>query len=492
MSDVKKLVDFIDDYVQNYRNQFIPNQSKIDYSFLSTVINNNYVNDRLYDANFVGNQHRRSRNNTHQSHTHSHSHSHSPKLYYYNQNPNTITTQQMPYVYQYYQNTQNNPSTEPKIENTPPNYYSYFSHSLWNDTTVDMYSTWQKEHDITSTIMQNNNTVDNNLATQKVEPIVKIKVVIDASMQTLGDIVSIVEKYEYSPDKEYNIDLKSLHNVKQELIELNNMIGMQSLKQSVLEQLVYFVQDLHLGENVSDFKHTVIYGPPGTGKTEIAKIVGRMYSKLGILKNNIFKKVTRSDLIAGYLGQTAIKTRKIVTETLGGVLFIDEAYSLASKEDNDIYSKECIDTLCEMLSHHKNDLMVILAGYEDELNETIFRVNRGMESRFIWRFKIDEYSPVELKEIFKKKVREQEWSFDVEDEIKDNWFIEKKLSFKSFGRDMELLLLYVKIAHGRRIYGKPVELRKKISIADLDNGYKTFLINKNVKKIPEYLTNMYM
>jgi SpoVK/Ycf46/Vps4 family AAA+-type ATPase len=311
-------------------------------------------------------------------------------------------------------------------------------------------------------------------------------------MQSLSDIISIVQKNEYNPSYEYNIDLKSLHNIKDELIELNNMIGMETLKKSVLEQLVYFSQELHLGDNISDFKHTVIYGPPGTGKTEIAKIIGKMYSKLGILKNNVFKKVTRSDLVAGYLGQTAIKTKKVITETLGGVLFIDEAYSLASREDNDIYSKECIDTLCEALSDHKNDLMVIIAGYEDELNETFFRINRGMESRFIWRFKIDEYSSKELMSIFKKKVKEQEWAFENEDSIKEKWFNEKKSKFKGYGRDMELLLLYVKVAHGKRIYGKSKDLRKKISLDDLNNGFETFEKNKNVKTIPEYLKSIYM
>jgi Holliday junction resolvasome RuvABC ATP-dependent DNA helicase subunit len=90
------------------------------------------------------------------------------------------------------------------------------------------------------------------------------------------------------------------------------------------------MQELHITNKESDFKHTVLYGPPGTGKTEIAKIIGTMYSKIGILKNNVFKKVTRNDMVAGYLGQTAIKTKKVIDECLGGVLFIDEAYSLAN------------------------------------------------------------------------------------------------------------------------------------------------------------------
>ena len=257
---------------------------------------------------------------------------------------------------------------------------------------------------------------------------------------------------------------------------------MENMKLSILDQLLYFVQNLHVGKEAGDFKHTAIYGPPGTGKTEIAKIIGKMYSKMGILKNNVFKKVTRSDLIGGYLGQTAIKTKKAIEECIGGVLFIDEAYSLANGEREDSYSKECLDTLCESLSDHKNDIMVIIAGYEDELNETFFRVNKGLKSRFIWRFTMDEYTPNELMNIFKKKVIDQEWQFENEAELKEKWFIDKKDNFKSFGRDMELLFTYSKISHGRRIYGKDKEFRKKISLDDLNNGYETFLKNKKLKK----------
>ena len=91
-------------------------------------------------------------------------------------------------------------------------------------------------------------------------------------------------------------------------------------------------------ENNQDYKHTIIYGSPGTGKTEIAELMGKMYSKIGILENQIFRKVNRSDLVGGYLGQTALKTRDVVKECLGGCLFIDEVYSLGG---DDSYSQEC-------------------------------------------------------------------------------------------------------------------------------------------------------
>jgi SpoVK/Ycf46/Vps4 family AAA+-type ATPase len=348
---------------------------------------------------------------------------------------------------------------------TGTNYYSIYSPSRWNTKTS--YDIWMKKHEI---------DISTNFVVKEKE-----KKNIDVVVEKLEDLLKIINENEYSDDIEYNIDLKSLHNVKNELIKLNNMIGMNTMKKSILDQMLYFIQGLHKGQNVSEFKHTVIYGQPGTGKTEVAKIVGEMYAKLGILKNNVFKKVTRNDLIAGYLGQTALKTRKVIDECLGGVLFIDEAYSLASSENSDIYSKECIDTICEALSDHKDNLMVIIAGYKEELEETFFRANRGLESRFIWRFIMDKYTPAEMMKIFKKKVAENEWSFDDEDKITEKWFIEKKNDFTSFGRDMELLLSYTKISHGRRIYGKDIEVRKKISLEDMNKGFEMMLANKTKK-----------
>lgn len=372
-------------------------------------------------------------------------------------------------------------------------YFNNYQTSIWNETAEPFkftffsspYVLWQKEHETDIKLPS---------TPAPIEIPKTRKLVIDASIQTLDDVLGIVDKHAYEPDVDYNIDLKSLHNIKTELMELNAMIGMESMKKSVLEQLIYFIQELHVGKDkdTSDFKHTVIYGPPGTGKTEIAKIIGRMYSKLGILNKNVFKKVTRNDLIAGYLGQTAIKTKKVIEECIGGVMFIDEAYSLANSDREDSYSKECLDILCEALSDHKNDLMVIIAGYEDELNETFFRTNKGLESRFIWRFSMEAYSAKELMEIFKKKVAEIGWAFENETDVVERWFQDKLANFKHFGRDMELLLTYVKISHGRRVYGKEAALRKKISVNDMKDGYDVFMKNKKQKKEPVFMHGIYV
>ena len=156
------------------------------------------------------------------------------------------------------------------------------------------------------------------------------------------------------------------------------MIGLEKLKESVVDQILYFAQNLHKspgGNETMDYMHTVLYGPPGTGKTEVAMMVGRIYCGLGILKKGHFTKVTRSDLVAGYLGQTAIKTRKAITNALDGVLFIDEAYSLGHPEKRDSFAQECIDTLCESASVYKDRLVIIIAGYEKELKERFFAWN---------------------------------------------------------------------------------------------------------------------
>lgn len=311
--------------------------------------------------------------------------------------------------------------------------------------------------------------------------IIKEKVDINDSIDNIQDLIEITEKYTVESSKQYNIDLEAIQKIKPDLIEINKFIGIGKLKQNVLNQLLYFLQDLHISSKGGDYKHTVIYGPPGTGKTEIARILGKMYSKIGVLKTNNFVKVTRQDLIAGYLGQTAIKTAKVIEEAKGGVLFIDEAYSLANSEKEDSFSKECLDTICECLSNYKDDLMVIIAGYEDELNNTFFRVNKGLESRFIWRFTMDPYNPEELMEIYNKIVMENEWKLK-EDALSLEWFKKNSKQFTNYGRDMEQLFTYTKICHSRRIYGKSEE-KKNIDKEDIVNGFKMFIDNRKEDKI---------
>ena len=324
---------------------------------------------------------------------------------------------------------------------------------------------------------------------KKVEPLIEIEktlVNIDVEINNIDDLLSLIDKYKIEPTIKYNINMLALHNIKEPLIELNNMIGMKDLKNNIIDQILYFVQELNKNkDNSCDFMHTVIYGPPGTGKTEIAKIMGKIYSKIGVLDKGTFRKVTRADLVSGYLGQTALKTRDVIKDCLGGVLFIDEAYALGNDEKKDSFSKECIDTLCEALSEHKHNLMVIIAGYEDELKECFFKYNQGLDSRFTWRFSTDKYKADDLYKIFLKKVNDIGWLLSEDSKINVEWFKKNIGYFKFFGRDMETLLAKTKIAHSKRVFCKPEIEKKKLNMVDLNKGFEIYLKNEDVKNRKE-------
>ena len=338
-------------------------------------------------------------------------------------------------------------------------------HKFFHQVKEDTYLKWQHVHE---TQIKPTST-DEICLTKDKEPN-KEKIDILVNIQSIEDLLGLIRNNSYDGSKVYNIDLKALHAIKSELEKLQSMIGLVSLKTSILRQLMYFIQGFADDPSDGDYKHTVLTGPPGTGKTEIAKILGSMYSKMGILKSNVFKKVTRTDLVAGYLGQTAIKTRKVLDECMGGVLFIDEAYSLQS---DDMYAKECVDTLCEGLSDNKNNLMVIIAGYQSELDNTFFRINSGIRSRFIWRFDIEPYGTKELFQIFVHLATSRKWKLEL-DSIKQKWFESNKQCFKDNGRSMEQLFSYSKISHAQRIYGKEKSLRKTLSCEDLENGLSLY------------------
>lgn len=327
----------------------------------------------------------------------------------------------------------------------------------------------------------------------------KNKVNINIEINNISDLLLLIEKYPLDKNIEYNINMETLHKIKQPLTDLNNMIGMQNLKENIVDQIIFYVQNLHtLNSEIkgNDFMHTVIYGPPGTGKTEIAKIIGSIFSKMGVLSKGTFKKVTRADLIAGYLGQTALKTRDVIKECLGGVLFIDEAYALGNDEKRDSFSKECIDTLCEALSDHKDNLMVIIAGYETDLNNCFFNYNQGLKSRFTWRFKTDEYDAEDLYNIFLKKLNDSGWHLSENSEIDINWFKKNKYVFKFYGRDIETLFAKTKIAHSRRVFCLDYSVKKYLTIKDLDKGLDIYLKNEEIKegdnKMNKIITSMYV
>ena len=375
-------------------------------------------------------------------------------------------------------NIDNNQNHKYSTQRDPSEFLTYLTNIL-NETYYNLYY-FENYAVITK---PKKKPMDPNI--DDIEPVIKQKMQIRGDVNNIEELIKLIELHPKVENLEYDLtNMENLYLIKDDLIELNNMIGMRQLKNQILDQILYFSQGLHKFSN--DFLHTVIYGAPGTGKTEIAKIMGKIYSKLGILKKGIFKKATRSDFVAGYLGQTAIKTKELIESCLGGVLFIDEAYALGNPEKKDSFAKEALDTLCEALSDHKNELMVIIAGYEEELDTCFFDYNQGLESRFIWRFKTDKYTANDLKQIFLKMIGDAKWKID-ESIFPEDWFEIKMSYFRYYGRDMETLFTKIKIAHGKRIFGKESSLKTILTLEDLDNGFNNFIDNEKMKKRKEKL-----
>ena len=187
--------------------------------------------------------------------------------------------------------------------------------------------------------------------------------------------------------------------------ELNEYIGLDTVKKEV-ESLINLVSVQKMrkeaGLPVNDLSlHMVFSGNPGTGKTMIARLMARIYKSLGILSKGHLVEVDRSGLVAGYVGQTAIKTGEVIQKALGGVLFIDEAYTLTTKGGND-YGQEAVDTLLKAMEDHRDDLIVIVAGYI-ELMEEFVHSNPGLESRFNRFLDFKDYTVDEMIAIFEMR-----------------------------------------------------------------------------------------
>ncbi|UCZ51587.1 AAA family ATPase [Bacillus shivajii] len=199
--------------------------------------------------------------------------------------------------------------------------------------------------------------------------------------------------------------------------ELQELIGLSAVKKEV-QVLTSFVKMQKIREESNLPKvpiqlHAIFSGPPGTGKTTVAKIYGKILHELGLLKRGHLVVAGRSDLVAGYVGQTATKTKRKIKEALGGVLFIDEAYSLLSKGGQD-FGKEAIDTLVEEMTRHEENLVIILAGYDEPMDQLLL-ANPGLPSRFKKRIQFPSYTTNELIKILQYYVRS--YHYEVDDDI---------------------------------------------------------------------------
>ena len=257
--------------------------------------------------------------------------------------------------------------------------------------------------------------------------------------------------------------------------ELDGYVGLAAVKKEV-RSLIDLVKVHQLREKnglpVQELSlHMVFSGSPGTGKTTIARLMARIFHTLGILSKGQLVEVDRSGLVAGYVGQTALKTQKAVEKALGGVLFIDEAYALNGSSGND-FGQEAIDTILKAMEDHRDDLVVIAAGYDD-LMDRFIHSNPGLESRFNRFLHFEDYSPEELLAIFKMRCEKGCYQLEEEAEGLVRDFLQEENSDpESFGnaRGVRNIFERVLVCQAGRLAGLEDVTREdlqKLTVADV-------------------------
>lgn len=322
------------------------------------------------------------------------------------------------------------------------------------------------------------------------------------SLIEMADSISVAKKSASNEKPEDSVSVQSNEKITlaEALNRLNALEGLQRVKEQVcdwVDQIKVFQMRKERGMSVPDMSyHMVFTGNPGTGKTTVARIMAQIYCALGILSEGQLVEVDRSSLVAGYIGQTAVKTKDVLKKAYGGVLFIDEAYSLANGGEND-FGKEAIDTILKEMEDKRDDLVVIVAGYDEPMDKFI-NSNPGLRSRFKNFIQFSDYTGEELYRIFTGMCNKNQYI--IEDSARDclqtyfnSLYLNRNKNFGN-GRDVRNLFEEVVTRQSKRIarLSEPSdEEMATIMVADLPfKPVKTSIandnvINKNKEEIPQ-------
>lgn len=251
------------------------------------------------------------------------------------------------------------------------------------------------------------------------------------------------------------------------IAELNALVGLSTVKRLIHEIQAYIeIQKRRTREKLVAeplVLHMIFRGNPGTGKTTVARLIGRLFKEMDVLQKGHIIECERADLVGEYIGHTAQKTRDMVKKALGGILFIDEAYSLARGGEKD-FGKEAIDALVKAMEDHKNDLILILAGYKHEM-EWFLQTNPGLRSRFPIHIDFPDYSIEELLSIGDSMLKTRQYQFTSEARDVFRFMLQGVLNSHPYAGNARLVRNMVEKAIRKqavRLYAKPTSSREEL------------------------------
>lgn len=287
-------------------------------------------------------------------------------------------------------------------------------------------------------------------------------------------INSPLPKKNKAPQNQSQNDIHKGENVEGILQDLDDMIGLNMIKKFVHElQAFVEIQKKRQKENLKTeplVLHMVFSGNPGTGKTTVARLVGKLLKELGVLQKGHVVECERADLVGEYIGHTANKTREMIKKALDGVLFIDEAYSLARGGEKD-FGKEAIDTLVKAMEDHKDNLILILAGYRSEMDSFI-QTNPGLRSRFPIHISFPDYSIDELVSIGELMLSKRQYEFSPQSKAVFRKMLQKTILLHPYSGNARLVRNIIEKTIRKqavRLYSAPNPSREDlISITEAD------------------------
>jgi stage V sporulation protein K len=276
------------------------------------------------------------------------------------------------------------------------------------------------------------------------------------------------------------------------LQEIQELIGLTTVKNALCDMIMYEILSDHIEKQKKNkgeryWRHMVITGPPGTGKTTVAKIIARLLNKIGKTSSDEIVVGNRRNMISDWQGQTKSMVDALVQKAVNssGIILIDEAPNLNDGRDSaaaDSYSKSCLDTLMELMDAHKDDLIIILAGYRNEMEKNIMSVNKGMRRRIQWWFDIAHYTPEEMFLIFKKQIVETGYTLPLDLVIDNEWFNERETQFPFSGGSVRNFVEKICTVQVKKMFGQvKADVLTNSTLLEAYELYKTFSLSPGIR-----------